>query len=287
MASRAEQKAQAREERLAREQAAAAAKTQRQRLATIGGVILVAVIVAVVAIVISSSHSSKGTDSTAATNKTSTAAVAADKRVDTLLSGIPEQSDNVLGKANAPVSIIEYGDLECSVCDAFALGTNVNTSAGTAGTGVEDQIITNLVKTGQANFVYDSLDTATSNGVTPNEFVPQQAAAYAAGMQDKAWYYIELFYNEQGAEGTDYVTQSYLDGIAKQVTGLNYAQWQKDLGLASLKTQVNSEIAAGTKVDDGAASTPTVLVSGKKGETIVANGIPTFSQVETAIKSVE
>jgi protein-disulfide isomerase len=193
----------------------------------------------------------------------------------------------VLGKASSPVSIIEYGDLECSICDEFALPTNVAASNGASGSGVEDQIIDNLVRTGRAKLIYDSLETATSNGATPQEFVPQQAAADAAGLQDKAWYYIELFYNEQGEEGSDYVTQAFLDGIAKQIPGLNYSEWLRDSRSATLKQQVNAEIAAGTKVDQGAASTPTVLVSGRKGESIVAEGIPSYSEVQSALKSVE
>jgi protein-disulfide isomerase len=290
MASRAEQKAQARAERVAREQAEAAAKVRRQRWTMAIGVVVIAVVVAVVAIAISS-HKGKTVSAAAATDTTSTVAQSTDTRVNSLLAGIPEQSDNVLGKATAPVKIVEYGDLECSVCDDFALSTSVDTSDGTPGSGVEDQIITGLVKTGKAQLIYNSLDTATSNGATPNMFDTQQAAAYAAGMQNKAWYYIELFYNEQGQEGTNYVTDAYLDGIAKQVPGLNYAQWKNDLTSAQLKTQVTQENAAGTKVDDQVnsgegASTPTVLVEGKKGEQVVSLGIPSYAEVIKAIAAV-
>jgi protein-disulfide isomerase len=285
MASRAEQKARARAEREERERAHAAQAARRQRLYLIGGVLAVAVIVIVVAIVVSSSGG-KSTNASAATNPESASAKAAVTRVNTLLSGIPEASDNILGNSNAPITITEYGDLECSVCDAFALPTNINTSDGTPGSGVENQLIDQYVKNGKAKFVYDSLDTATSSGVTPNQFVPQQAAAYAAGLQKKAWYYIELFYNQQGQEGTNYVTQSFLDGLAHEVPGLNYAEWLKDSTSASLKTQVNNEIAAGTKADGGSASTPTVIVSGKKGSALVGPGLVTFSQVQSAINSV-
>ena len=257
----------------------------------LAGVLLAAVIVAGVAIAVSSSHK-KGTSASAATSSKSTAAVAAGKRVQTLLNGIPEPTDNTLGKASAPVSIIEYGDLECSICDEFALPKNIYASNGSPGSGVAEQIINNLVRTGKAKFVYRSLDTATGNGATPNEFTPQQVAAYAAGLQGKGWYYIELFYNEQGQEGSAYVNQSYLDGIAKQVPGLNFALWKKDLTLSSLNNQVKSEIASGTKAADAldgnqGASTPTLIASGPKGEAGISAGIPTYSEVLTALKSVQ
>ncbi|HET9719176.1 MAG TPA: thioredoxin domain-containing protein [Solirubrobacteraceae bacterium] len=284
MASRAEQKAQLREERLKREQAQAAARTQRQRLLTIGGVVVAAVLIAVIAIVVSSNSGSKGSGkAAAATQPKSAQTKATDQRVGALLSGIPQPADNVLGKPNAPLTIIEYGDLECSVCDQFALPGTIYASDGQPGSGVEDQIINNLVRTGKAKFEYESLQTATPSTST---FIQQQVAAYAAGLQGKGWNYVELFYNEQGQEGSGYVTSSYLDGIAKQIPGLNYSRWQKDLTLSSLVNQVKAEIASGTKADNGQASTPTVLVKGAKGETIVAQGIPTYAQVQSALKAV-
>ena len=39
-------------------------------------------------------------------------------------------------------------------------------------------------------------------------------------------------YNEQGAEGTNYVTESYLQGLAKQIPGLNFKKWMSDRKLA-------------------------------------------------------
>lgn len=41
-------------------------------------------------------------------------------------------------------------------------------------------------------------------------------------LQGKAWPYIELFYHEQGREGTACVVPGFLDGIARQILGLNY-----------------------------------------------------------------
>ena len=69
---------------------------------------------------------------------------------------------------------------------------------------------------------YHSLETATHEQET---FRTQQIAALAAGKQNLAWYYIELFYHEQGQEDSGYVTESYLQGLAQQVPGLNLPNW--------------------------------------------------------------
>ena len=71
-------------------------------------------------------------------------------------------------------------------------------------------------------------------------------AALAAGQQDKMWYFVELFYHEQGREYTNYVTESYLDGLAKQVPGLNLAEWTAARGDASLAEPVASDEQIGT-----------------------------------------
>ena len=277
MASRAEQKAQARAARLEEEREAAATAASRRRLMILGGVVAAAAVVLVIAIVASSSGG--GTPSTSAESANAKAAVT---RVSQLVGGIP-QSGNTLGKSSAPVTITEYGDLECSVCDSFALPTNINTSAGTPGSGVENQLIQQYIRTGKAKFVFDALDTATSNGATPGMFTTQQAAALAAGLQNKAWDYIELFYNEQGAEGTSYVNSSYLQGLARQVPGLNYSKWLANLHSSTLANQVTQQNNAGTTVDNGQASTPTVVVTGPKGRIVLPAGIPTFSAVQKAI----
>jgi len=176
--------------------------------------------------------------------------------------------------------VTEYGDLECSACDAFALASTVNTSAGVAGSGVEDQLIENYVSKGQAQLIYRSLDTVSPSSTFPT----QQAAAEAAGLQQKAWYYIELFYNEQGQEDSGYVTQAYLDRIAKQVPGLNYSKWLTDLNDPSLTTQVSADEAAAAAA--GYKSTPTIVVKGPKGTAAAIQGVPTWSGLQQVLKEV-
>jgi protein-disulfide isomerase len=280
MASRAEQKAQARAARIEFERKLAEAEQRKQRLLRLAGVGLVAVIVVVAAIVISSG----GSGGAAPVKPTSTAAQTIVTRVTGLLAGIPQTGNNTLGKPSAPVQVTEYGDLECSACDALTLPTTSKTSAGTPGTGVLDTFINTYVKPGKASLVYRSLDTATGNGATPQMFPVQQAAALAAGLQGKAWDYIELFYAEQGAEGSTYVDESYLDGLAKQVPGLNYNQWLSDRNNSTLTAQVQSDTASANTLN--LTNTPSLVVKGPKGQATPIQGVPSWSQLQSAIKAV-
>jgi protein-disulfide isomerase len=281
MASRKEQKEQARAARLASEQAAAANQQRTRRIQIFGGAIAIAVIVIVVAIVISSGGGSG--------KPTSAEATTAAKHVDSVLAGIPE-SGNTLGNPKAKVTITEYGDLECSVCDVLATPTSFTNPEHESGSGWEDQLISNYVRTGKAKLVYKSLETASGSNPDQNAFAQQQVAAYAAGLQGKAWYYIELMYNQQGAEGSNYVTESYLDGLAKQIKGLNYKKWLSDRKLASLQQMLSTESQQGVNVDGGPtkASTPTVVISGPKGGATPIIGLPQsgYSAYTSAISVV-
>lgn len=280
MASRKEQKEQARQERLAQEQADAERAGRTRRMQLLGGVVAAAVIVVVAAIVISS-----GSSGTVVKPETAAAKVAV-AHVDGLLTGIPE-SGTTLGKASAPITITEYGDLECSVCDVLATPSSFVNPENEAGSGWEDQLISQYVRTGKAKLVYKSLETASSENPDSNAFEQQQVAAYAAGLQGKAWYYIELMYNEQGQEGTNYVTEGYLEGLAKQVPGLNFKKWMSDRQLAAPKKQVNADNAAGSTLDGGQASTPTVIIKGPAGTSQPLVGLPSsgYAAYQSAINS--
>jgi protein-disulfide isomerase len=265
MASRKEQKEQARARRLAEEQARAQRTQRQRRLQIIGGVVLVAVIVVAVAIAISSgggkSESGLQRKGTAQQSKT----VAA---VSSLLTGIP-QSGAVLGSPKAPVTMTYYGDLECPICQEFTLQ------------GGFSQLVSNDVRQGRVKVVYKAFQTATRD---PNVFKTQQVAALAAGLQNKFWDFAELFYHEQGQEDTGYVTESYLDGLAQQVPGLSLSKWESDRNNAALASQVQSDMQEGIKL--GVSGTPTLVFTGPKGQSVPSSSVPSYSDLEQSVKKV-
>ncbi len=101
-----------------------------------------------------------------------------------------------------------YGDLECPICQRLHAPRRLPAADQKRGTP------------GKVQVVYKAFETATRD---PNVFKDQQVAALAAGQQQKFWNFAELFYHEQGQEDTGYVTETYLDDLAKQITGLNLA----------------------------------------------------------------
>ncbi|MGO9900210.1 MAG: DsbA family protein [Solirubrobacteraceae bacterium] len=267
MASRKEQKEQARAARLAAERALAERAQRNRRMLTLGGVLAAVVVVVAVLIVVSSSGSNNpGGIVTGAKQKQYEA------QVNTLLAGIP-QSGTTLGKPSAAVSVTYYGDLECPVCKDFTLGQ--------AGGGFP-QLVAQDVRQGRVKVTYRSFCTATCNSHSQSVFNDQQVAAYAAGSQNLFWDYAELFYREQGDETTDYVDEKYLDTLAAQVNGLDIAKWQTDRGDPALLAQVQADEASATA--DHVSATPSLIVKGPKGSVPLPAGAASYSELEQAIK---
>jgi protein-disulfide isomerase len=273
MASRKADKEAARQRRLEQEAAAKAATQRKQRLTIAGSLLVVVIALAVVLVIVlgGSSSSSGSGNSTLASHPESAKTKTVAAQVDTLLKGIP-QHGNTLGNPKAPVTFTEYGDLECPICKEFALGA-------------ENQLITNEVRTGKVKLVYKSLPTATldlADGTTV--FPVQQSAAYAAGAQNKAWNYIELFYHEQGTEDTSYVNASYLTGLAKQIPGLNVSKWNTDRSNPKYAAQVQAEEKQATSLNLDA--TPSLIATGPTSQTKPVSGDYPYSYIQSMIKSV-
>jgi protein-disulfide isomerase len=263
MSSRKERKEQARAQREAAERAAALSDRRKRRFAVLGGVLAAAVAVVVVAIVISTSGGSADTPTGLATGTTADQASA---DVSTLLRGIPEAGSR-LGRPDAPVSMDYFGDLQCPVCRDFTLGAL-------------PRVISDYVRPGKLKITYKSLQTATPDATV---FRTQQVAALAAGKQDRMWPFIELFYRQQGAEGSGYVTEAYLKSLASQVTGLKLPTWMGDRGDAALQQEVADDAGDAAKV--GASGTPTLIITGPKGTTALA-AAPAYADLAAAIEKV-
>jgi protein-disulfide isomerase len=242
----------------------------------IAGSLLIAVIaVAVVLVVVLGNSSSSSGDSKAATQPNSAKAKSAVAQVDSLLKGIP-QHGNTLGNPNAKITFTEYGDLECPICRQFSLGA-------------EQQLISNEVRSGKVKLVYKSSETATGDlGHAASTVFPlQQSAAYAAGAQGKAWNYILLFYRDQGAEDTPYVNTTFLQGLAKQIPGLNFAKWNNDRNNPAYADQIQQENKAAASLDfEGGGGTPALIAAGPTSQTRPVAGDYPYSAVQSMIKSV-
>lgn len=231
-----------REERL-REEEKAGEAARRQRLIKIGSAAAFIVVVAVVVAVVVSSGGGSGGD---ASN------VKGASEVNQLLNGIP-QKELVLGQPSAKVAVFEYGDLQCPVCKAFS-------------EEVIPGVIESRVESGEATLEFRNYT------IISQQSIPAGAAAIAAGKQGRGWEFVELFYRNQGEEGSGYVTDEFMTAIAEGAGVPDIAQWNKDRKSKAVIAEVEATTAEAQKL--GFNGTPSFAVEGPGTEGLEPIGTP-------------
>jgi protein-disulfide isomerase len=181
------------------------------------------------------------------------------------LASLP-QADMTLGKPDAAVTINEYGDLQCTACSAFA-------------TGILPEVIDKLVETGAAKLAFHNWTI-----IDQTDSVAAAEASYAAGRQGRAWQFIELFYGNQGEERSGYVTDAFLDRLAK-AAGVDVARFDRDRRTAAVSARVREDGREALAYEF--QGTPSFAVSGPRGTRVLAGGAPDSIQpFEDAIRAV-
>ena len=185
----------------------------RNVLLAVGGALIVAL-----ALIAASRISAESKTSSTSTSSGGQVEVAGAAEVNQRLVGIP-QNGTVIGKPDAPVTLVEYADLQCPYCGEWARGTL-------------PFLIQDYVKTGKLRIEFRGLAFIGSDSQTALR------ATLAAGHQDKLWYYVELLYGNQGVENSGWVTEDLLSGIAASVPGLDAQQLEADRKLPSIGTEM-------------------------------------------------
>ena len=264
MASRTEEKRRAREERQEKERQEQALARRGRRLRIVGLAVAAAAVLVLVAVLVSSSGTKKGTPgvSRPASPSGPTKGASLTSRE---LGGIP-QSGLTLGNPSAPVTIREYADLQCPVCDDYALN-------------VQPAIIQRYVRTGKAKIQYENFP------ILGNDSVTAAYAAAAAGLQNKGWDFIDVWYRNQGQENTGYVTDAFIRKIAGEVPGLDVNRLMRDRSQLQARNLVKQSYGRGNAL--GFNATPSFVVQKGTAQPQIINGQePTSQQMSGVIDSV-
>ena len=258
MAGKGDERERLRAQRQAAESQDASRLARKRRIQYLALAAFAAVAVIVILIVISQSGGSGGSSSPPA-NVTGAA------QVDTQLKGIP-QTGQVLGDPGAPVTVIEYGDPQCSSCKFFS-------------ENVAPQLISAEVRPGKVKYQFQPFL------IIGPDSKPAMKAALAAGEQNRLWQFLQLFYLNQGGENSGYVTDSFLTGIARGAGVPDINKWNTDRN----DSKWDAIIQQGSSQADsfGFTGTPSILVQGPNGQKAIGGGtIPTLAQIQSAIQQV-
>lgn len=223
-------------------------RTRLMQLAS--GAVFLAIVAVVALIVINSSDSGGDAEN-----------IAGAAEVNRSLSGIP-QSEMVLGDPKAPVELVEFGDLQCPVCKGFS-------------EEILPPIIENQVKNGEAK-----IDFRNFTIIGPQS-VDAGAAALAAGVQGRGWNYVELFYENQGIEGSGYADDAFLEAVAKAAGVNDLAKWNQDR--KRLRAQVEKTTQEAQEL--GFNGTPSFAIKGPSTKGLETLGTPnSTAAIEEAIE---
>jgi len=182
------------------------------------------------------------------------------------LAGIP-QNGTVLGDPDAKVTLVEFGDLQCPICKQYA-------------EDVLPGVITGPIKDGDANFDFNNWAILGEGSILAGK------AALAAAEQDRMWEFIELFYANQGLEGSGYVTDDFLTDIAEQAGVPDIDKWNVDRESDAVE-QTLLEIDE-QAVDQGFSGTPSFALRDAQGNltTVQANSTDPAENTQTIIDAI-
>jgi protein-disulfide isomerase len=260
VSSRKEQKEEARLAREAKEQEHAAAAARKRRMSIIGGVLGLAAIAVVIVVVVSQG------------NKEKVPAGAANE-VNARYADIP-QSGITLGEPAAKATIVEYADLRCPFCRDFEVDSMPT-------------VVDELIKTGKAKLVFRNLTILDQTSPSGQDSTNAANYAAATSLQNKMFPFVNLFYLNQGNEAEDYATESFLKGLANQVTGLNADEAWTNRANPKATNEISE--AADLATENAVSGTPTFFVGATEedAEKVTVDDLSDPSPIVDAVDALQ
>ena len=170
------------------------------------------------------------------------------------------KGSTILGNPNAKITIVEFGDYQCTFCYKFHDETM-------------DKIYDKYVKNGEINFVYKDFPLNGAASILASE------ASYCAQNQDKFWEYHNMLYENWAGENTGWITNNVLLEFAKE-SGLNLEQFNSCMNNSIFYQKVidNEQFAKKINID----ATPSFLIF-NENEVYRIKGAQSFEIFEQTI----
>jgi protein-disulfide isomerase len=143
------------------------------------------------------------------------------------------------GSTSAPITLIDFSDLQCTLCDRFVKST-------------EPQLNSTYVQAGKVAFVFEHL---------PNrgfDSLPAALAAQCTNDQGKFWQYHNLLYKNQGPIDSGWASKDNLKKFASQVPGLDIQKFNSCFDSLKYKPLVEADLALAHSL--GFTQTPSFVI---------------------------
>ena len=171
----------------------------------------------------------------------------------------------MLGKPSAPVTVVEYIDLQCPFCQEFE-------------TQALPALLSDYIRAGKAKLVARSVAFIGPDSERGRE------GALAAGRQNKLFNFAELLYFNQGTENTGWLSDSMVEQAAASIPGLDVPRLLE----ASKSSDVKDEAARFDTLaaDNHVSQTPTIFV-GRSGGTLQPVALASATDEHSVAAAIE
>ena len=180
------------------------------------------------------------------------------------LSVFTDNASPILGNPNAPITMVEFGDYQCTFCSKFFHET-------------ENSIITNYIKTGKVKILFkDYIILGQDSKNAAN-------AAHCANDQKLFWEYHSMLYNNWAGENTGWADLAHLHEFANTL-GLDMDVFSTCMSDLKWNELVNLSSKDGQKL--GVSGTPTFFVIDQNNDVIKIVGAQHYDVFKQIFDSV-
>ncbi len=174
------------------------------------------------------------------------------------ISGMP-----LLGSADAPITIMAFGDFQCLGCKFWFLNIHPN-------------ITKNLIETGKANLVFIDTELLGVDSLKASE------ASYCAQEQGKYWEYHNILYTSQQEINDGWANSESLKMFASDL-GLDESLFENCLDSGKYEKKVKFNAYEAKK--NGISKTPTFVILDSEGKHHKIKGSVSYPVFEEIIDS--
>ena len=158
-------------------------------------------------------------------------------------SSFTDNASPILGDENAPLTLIEFGDYQCTYCKKFFRET-------------VESILINYVETGKVKMLFKDF-IVVDGAVGGNDSMNAANAAHCANDQGMFWQFHSTLYNNWAGEGTGWVSSEQLNKFANTLE-LDMDEFSNCVSELKWKKLVNA--SHDDAVALGVTATPTFFV---------------------------
>jgi len=182
-----------------------------------------------------------------------------------ILDALVKNGSPILGNTDAPITLVEFGDYQCSFCKKHFVQTH-------------DLIMKNYVATGNVKILFKDMIVTSGEGS-----INAAHAAHCAKDQGMFWKYHYILYNHWEGENTGWVTDDSLNKFASNID-LDMNEFSKCMSEKKWMNLIRASVEDANTM--GITGTPSFFLIGPENEITKIHGAQPYDAFKRTIDSM-